>query len=229
MNDMVEVSRLQPVLDAIRTSPKSAKVCSAFVKAQSAIQPVKTDAENDHFGNGYATLRAVWNAARLVLVANGLAVIQGVSDAPGGVNITNRLIHESGEWIEAGPAFFPAAKLNAQGYGSAVTYGKRYTLCALLGIVIDDDDDGEAARRSSQRKDDERKTTTTSQPTERKSNLKPYPDDRLKEKLAGWKKEVGEGGDPAKIITFLKTKYTLTAAQEKQIRELDPANINEDR
>lgn len=130
---------------AIRTSPEAKQVCAAFVAAQSRIGPAKKDSVNPHFRSKFASLQAVWDACQPALREAKLGMLQAVTEASNGINITTRIIHESGEWIEAGPAFFPTSKQDAQGFGSATTYGKRYSLCAMLGVVADDDDDGNKA------------------------------------------------------------------------------------
>jgi len=57
--------------------------------------------------------------------------------------LDTRLLHSSGEWIE-GRMTLPVSKADAQGYGSALTYARRYGLCAAVGIAPEDDD-GNAA------------------------------------------------------------------------------------
>jgi cell division septation protein DedD len=61
------------------------------------------------------------------------------------VTIETRILHKSGEWIADEGLYIPADKRNAQGFGSATTYGRRYALMALIGVAPDDDDDGNAA------------------------------------------------------------------------------------
>jgi hypothetical protein len=57
-------------------------------------------------------------------------------------------LHESGELIECGILHVPAAKLDPQGYGSALTYARRYSLMAACGIAPEDDDGNSASRRT---------------------------------------------------------------------------------
>ena len=63
-----------------------------------------------------------------------------------GVTVETIFLHESGEQYSAGKLHVPATKFDAQGYGSALTYARRYSLMAACGIAPEDDD-GEAARK----------------------------------------------------------------------------------
>jgi hypothetical protein len=76
---------------------------------------------------------------------NGLVVLQDVTLGEHGVSVTTRLVHVSGQWVEFGPLTVPLTKRDAQGVGSATSYGRRYALLAALGIVAEEDDDGNAA------------------------------------------------------------------------------------
>lgn len=101
------------------------------------------DRQNPHFRSDYATLASVIDAGRASLAANGIACVQGLSTTADGLLVTTRIIHASGEWIED-ELCVPLAKRDAQGMGSAATYGRRYALAAMLGIA-QVDDDGNAA------------------------------------------------------------------------------------
>jgi hypothetical protein len=127
----------------MKTSESVAALAAALSKAQSVMQGAAKDRQNPHFRSDYATLASVIEAARTPLAGHGLAVVQGLSTAPGGLVVTTRLLHSSGEWIED-ELTVPLAKNDAQGMGSAATYGRRYALSALLGIA-QVDDDGNAA------------------------------------------------------------------------------------
>ena len=88
----------------------------------------------------YADLKSVWDAIREPLTANGLSVAQTFLESdPSRVIIETTLMHSSGEWI-GGSLTMPLVKTDPQGAGSAITYGRRYALCAILGIYQEDDD-----------------------------------------------------------------------------------------
>jgi len=134
----------------VQTSNTLSKIAPAVVKAQSELKHAVKDSTNSAFKNGnkaskYADLGAVWDAAKPVLTANKLAALQDVVSTPEGMGVRTRLLHESGEWIEFDPPIIPLDRRNAHGAGSVLTYGRRYSLSAALGVVADEDDDGNAA------------------------------------------------------------------------------------
>lgn len=121
-----------------------AALSAALAKAQGQMKGAKKDSVNPHFKSSYADLASIWDACRDALAANGLAVMQRVSTDAVGVCITTQLVHSSGEWVRD-RCVYPVAQRTPQGIGSAITYGRRYSLAALLGIAAEDDDDGNAA------------------------------------------------------------------------------------
>ncbi len=132
-----------------RTMSESiAALAAALAKAQGQMTHAAKDAQNPHFKAKYADLAAVWSAIREPLSANGLSVAQTVTQGDGTVGVTSLLMHASGEWILS-TLTMPVAQKTPQGYGSALTYARRYSLAALVGIA-QDDDDGEAGTRPSQ-------------------------------------------------------------------------------
>lgn len=123
---------------------------SALAVVQGDLKGAKKDSRNPHFKNRYADLESVWDAWSQVGPRNGFSIIQKVSDAGehrNGVIIRTLLAHSGGH-VEESATYVPANKADAQGYGSAITYGRRYSLAAMVGIV-QTDDDGEAARLAS--------------------------------------------------------------------------------
>ena len=120
------------------------KLSDALAKAQAEMTSITKDRTNPHFKNRYATLDAILDAIRPTLAKHGLSVVQGASDTTQGFNVETWLIHSSGEYI-ANVVAVPVSKQDAQGVGSALTYGRRYGVSALLALSTDEDDDGEAA------------------------------------------------------------------------------------
>lgn len=119
------------------------KLTEALAKAQSQMGFAKKDKANDYFKSSYADLASCIEVSREPLSKNGLAVIQTVEEDAQGVCVETLLTHTSGEWIK-GKAVIPMTKRDPQALGSAVTYGRRYSLCAIINLASDDDD-GEAA------------------------------------------------------------------------------------
>lgn len=139
------------------TSESTKALFGAILLAQGAFKKAEKDGENTHHRNKYATLAAVWEAVHEPLHANGLLTLCYPHEFDGGgVTISTRIIHaESGEWVESSLRI-ALERGSAHEVGSAITYGRRYTLSALLGVVADDDDDGNAAQEGAPPKRDER-------------------------------------------------------------------------
>lgn len=127
-------------------SESIAELAAALSKVQSTIEAAKKDQKNPFYKANYAGLSSVWDACRKALTENGFAVSQTCSTAENGdPAVTTLLMHgPSGQWIQD-TASYPVKEKSAQGFGSAYTYGRRYGLAAIIGVVADDDDDGEVA------------------------------------------------------------------------------------
>lgn len=123
------------------------KVAAALVKAQKEFGPALKSSTNPHFKSRYADLAACVEAVIDALNNNGIALTQRVSPCDDGVIVETVFIHESGEIINCGQLHVPAAKQDPQGYGSALTYARRYSLMAACGIAPEDDDANAASRR----------------------------------------------------------------------------------
>ena len=124
------------------------ELAAALVKAQAAMRIVEATSAGCIEDRGetrayrYADLPSVWAAVRKPLAKHGLAVVQTCEPSSRGeLRLTTTLLHESGQWI-SGTESVPVAVPTAQGYGSALTYARRYGLVAILGVCVDDDDDG---------------------------------------------------------------------------------------
>ena len=105
--------------------------------------PVKSKTvKTGQYSYAYTPLPEILDAVRPILKEFGLAVIQSVGEGP---SVTTLIVHESGEWIESEPCHMVPTASTPQGAGSAISYARRYSLSAMLGIMADDDDDGAAA------------------------------------------------------------------------------------
>ncbi|HQN46346.1 MAG TPA: ERF family protein [Rugosibacter sp.] len=122
-------------------------IATAFVKAQRDFAPALKTSTNPHFKSKYADLATCVEAVIDALNTNGIAMIQRTHDDETGVTVETVFIHESGETIESGRLHVPAAKNDPQGYGSALTYARRYSLMAACGIAPEDDDGNSASRK----------------------------------------------------------------------------------
>jgi len=116
------------------------EIAAALVKAQRAFGPALKTSSNPHFKSRYADLAACVEAVMDGLNANGIALVQQTHECESGVIVETVFVHESGETFSAGKLHVPAVKHDAQGYGSALTYARRYSLMAACGIAPEDDD-----------------------------------------------------------------------------------------
>ncbi len=130
----------------MNTSTDITRLAPALLAVHKELGVIGKDAINPAFKSKYATLEAITENVRPILTAHGFALIQGVTPSEKGITVYTRLLHETGEWIECSVPV-PLEKPTAQGAGSAVTYGRRYSLSAILALSVDDDDDGNAAEK----------------------------------------------------------------------------------
>ena len=130
--------------DYQRQSDNIGELMAAMNRAQLAMLPAKKDSENPFFHSKYADLATVWDAL-LPFRQEGLVFTQNPMESPDGYLILETQIsHVSGQWTRS-RLKMRVAKDDPQGYGSAITYGRRYALGAMSGLVTEVDDDGNAA------------------------------------------------------------------------------------
>ena len=159
-------------------------IATAFVKAQKAFGPALKTSTNPHFRSRYADLSACVEAVMDGLNNNGIALVQQCSESDTGVVVETVFIHESGETLSCGKLHVPAVKHDPQGYGSALTYARRYSLMAACGIAPEDDDGNAASRKSEVKKSEVDESTmvdllaaieaTTSEEDLKKAYVKAY-------------------------------------------------------
>jgi hypothetical protein len=148
----------------MQTSESIASIAKALSEFQGEVKNPANTADNPFFKSKYAPLSDILNLVRPTLAKYGLSVIQAPSGDGDKIIITTRLMHSSGEWIEACPLSLKADKATAQGAGSAITYGRRYSLAAILGISSEDDDDGNGAETQVTKPVKTTKATATTKP-----------------------------------------------------------------
>jgi hypothetical protein len=121
-------------------------IAAAFIAAKKSFGPALKDRTNPAYRSKYADLGACLEAVDDALLNNGIALYQETFEDSTGVTIETVLLHESGEVIRCGKLHVPASKQDPQGYGSALTYARRYSLMTACGIAPEDDD-GNAANK----------------------------------------------------------------------------------
>jgi len=129
-------------------TPIGKNIAAAFVKSQRAFGPALKTSTNPHFKSKYADLANCVEAVVDALNANGIALMQRTFECKDGVMVETVFVHESGEVMECGMLHVPAGKQDPQGYGSALTYARRYSLLAATGLAPEDDDGNQASRKT---------------------------------------------------------------------------------
>lgn len=126
------------------TSEQTDKLWPAIVKARKAMKGPKKDSTNPHFKSKYADLSECIDAADTAGNPHGLVTLQEATSDSAGVMVSTLIVHESGQYVKFDPLFIPANKSDAQGFGSAASYARRYSIKAAWNMA-DEDDDGNAA------------------------------------------------------------------------------------
>jgi|GEM_PF-570727 len=119
-------------------------IAAALVKLQGEVKTVIKGAKNEHFGNTYAELADVQTTALPLLSKHGLALTQWPISRGGSFYLRSLLVHSSGVGYQDDIELL-LSKRDAQGLGSAITYTRRQTTMAYLGLSAEDDDDGNKA------------------------------------------------------------------------------------
>lgn len=135
----------------MKTSESISEIAKALAKAQSELKPCPKNGFSRFMAKGkevtfeYSTIDDVLVCAIECLSKNEICVLQGATTQQTGVMVETRLIHSSGQWISFEPLFMPCSSMDSHGIGSATTYGRRYSLCAAIGISGQKDEDGNIA------------------------------------------------------------------------------------
>lgn len=166
---MTEEIESKVIVEEVPTmSDEIGEIAAALSKAQGEIESAAKSTENTFFKSKYADLAEVWRAAREPLSKNALSVIQLTNGGPVLVTIRTLLAHSSGQWISSELTVKPVPKydkelkrvrdVTPQDLGSAITYGRRYSMAAMVGITQDDDDGNAASGKNGTDKPAAKKT-----------------------------------------------------------------------
>jgi hypothetical protein len=127
----------------MRTSDSIDAISAALAKVQGEVANPVFNKTNPHFKSSYADLASVLNAVRPALSKHSIAIMQMTNLEEAGVVLYTRLTHSSGQWIES---VYPVTTSSKhQEIASSLTYAKRLSLSAIVGVAGEDDDDGNAA------------------------------------------------------------------------------------
>jgi len=124
----------------MKTSEQVSELFTALSKAQSEFKVALKDSSNPFFKSNYADFQSVVEAARPALAKHALGFMQMPAVQDGQSVLMTRVFHSSGQWIESAMPI-KTTKDDAQAFGAAVTYSRRYALQAALGIITSDEDD----------------------------------------------------------------------------------------
>lgn len=196
------------------------ELASALAAAQSEFTPVPLNAVNPFLKNKYADLSSVIESAKPILAKHGLSIAQLVENEQG-IGVTTILMHTSGEWLSSMlslPLGDERGKSLAQVAGSIITYIRRYTYGAILGLYTGDDDDGSAGAKREKSESAVKSVQATqsknSDPTEgetseaqKKFNALGLPDFKRNALLQG------AGGDYTTALSMYEN--SLTAGKKK--------------
>lgn len=203
------------------------KVAAAMAKAQKEVGKAHKDKENPAFTRGtnrsmYANLESVWDACVSALSQNELSIIQMPCDSgEGRAGIETMLLHSSGEYI-ASKFSTRITKDDAQGLGSAITYLRRYSLAAMVGVVATEDDDGNAASAPPAAKSAPQRPTSRPAPKQEITAETLRDDKVFKSALKSVIEEKGLNPSPQSI------KDTL-AVDDFGLKDSDPATAGQNR
>lgn len=202
----------------MQKSESIAKLSKALATVQANLKPAVKDATNPHFKSKYADLSSIWDSCREPLSKNGLSVVQGNSvGLDGTIIVETILLHESGEWIQSELAL-PLSKQDPQGVGSAMTYGRRYGLAAIVGIVADVDDDGIAA--SSNRQPAQFTPKAVEAPTDREIVMREITALCKELNAAGAKPQWSGKVLNEYVVATFGDEYSIETINEKQARTI---------
>lgn len=121
-------------------------LAQAMAAAFAEIEGATKAANNPHFKTKYADLTSVIEAIKPALVNHNLFFTQNPRPHENGVEIETVLHHANGDCLSLGSLFVPADRNNAQGFGSALTYARRYALVTAFGVPVEDDDGNAASQ-----------------------------------------------------------------------------------
>jgi hypothetical protein len=130
----------------MKTSEQINEIATALALAQGELAGAKKDVSNPFFKSKYADLASIVEALKACFPKHGLSYVQTIVTTEHGAGVQTLLMHSSGQFIAGDPFCLPVNKADAQGFGSCVTYARRYDLAAMTGVAPEDDDGNAAAK-----------------------------------------------------------------------------------
>ena len=196
------------------------KLINQLIKAYSEITSAEFDKINPHFNSKYASLESVIKAVKPSLLKHGILYRQVSKYTENGICIET-IFHGHGEELGTGEIFLPVDKRTSQGFGSALTYARRYSLSLACGIGSEEDDDGNQAEKEVGKKPVPKKTPVKEEP--KKEEPKQEDDFDYNE---AWAEAFVDGF--LKVVTIaetpdeVKSQYKANAEQIKVLKDKFP-------
>lgn len=195
------------------------KLAAALAKFQGELEqpkmncPVEVQTSKGKYTFKYADFAECKAAARKPLADNELAVTQLIEED---YSLLTMLVHSSGQWI-ASRVKMPVMQQGAQAVGSAITYAKRYSFCAILGIVADEDDDGNTADGNTMQR---KPSAKPSAPAKRAFDLKLLEREDFFPKIYNYEQEAKKQGKAFSVRAFLESLYRINEDAIQQAEAL---------
>jgi len=178
----------------------------AMAMAFAEIEAATKSANNPHFKSKYADITAVIDAIKPALIKHGLFFTQHPQPSEDGVTVETVLHHASGESLSLGSLYLPANKRDAQGFGSALTYARRYALQTAFGVPTEDDDGNAAVKAAGGQS--QGGAVSPQQPKRGSQHS------ALKTKLRAFVHELNGCGDGDELSAYLATADSVAIVRE---------------
>lgn len=219
-----DLNNLSITRQDVNESAACNELATALSKAQAEFKVADKNKKNPFFKSNYADFPSIVAASRPALTKNGLSVIQRITVTEHQDQLlVTKLFHSSGQWIQSVSRITPM-KTDVQSFSSYITYLKRITYTALIGVVTgDEDDDGEAAVASTRSAPYKQYTSPTSSYTKQDPNETISQDqlEELRYELADQPEitnMVLDGLKIKKLADMPKNKYTQSAQRIREIK-----------
>jgi len=187
------------------------ELSKALSKVQAVLEGAKLDSENPFFRSKYSDLTSIWAACRKPLADNGLSVIQTCqSETADMVIVETMLCHTSGEWVRGKLAMKPV-KSDPQGVGSCITYARRYSLAAIVGVAPEDDDGNVASGKTGKAETKAQEKPVQETSPNAKTKGVPISEPQRKRLYVIYK---GSGKTDEQVKDYLNKTYGITTSKE---------------
>lgn len=204
-------------------SAEIGEIAGALAAAQAELPAAIKGSVNPHLKNRYADINSVYTAIREVLPKHGLAVIQTMLPTDGSkAHVRTMLAHKSGQWIAGGCVMPLDRQGGAQGMGSAITYARRYSLSAIVGLVTEEDDDGNYAQGRIQKQNVQQDRAQA-----KENNSEPMTDSQSKALMAYFSKKYTRGSNDEKRNAYLKELSEFFERKITSSRELTKTMVSQ--